>query len=83
MSGTLWNTLFSPLGKEYCNYYLILCVFAAFALGLSIVMEFMNLVRNYRKMNMHKMVRGLTIILNVFLAYLSTRIMYSVCVKAL
>jgi len=83
MAGTLWNTLFSPLGKEYCNYYLILCAIAALALGVTIVVEFMNLVRNYRKMNMHKIVRGLTVILNVFLAYLSTRIMYSVCVKAL
>lgn len=79
----IWNALFSPLGKEYCNYYLILCMISAFFLGLTIISELVYFVRNIKKISLRQIFNGLVVIFNVFLGYLSTRIMYSVCVKAL
>lgn len=77
------RTFFSPLGKESCVYFYILTVLS-FAIMLIIsIMDLMFVVKHFHKMNTRTLIRSLSMLIQLFLAYFVNRVMYSICVKAL
>ena len=73
---------FGPLSKEYCMYYYVMTIFAAITflvtLGSLVVGAFKT-----KKLTARYFFMSLYALLPLFLAYFVTRLMYSICIKAL
>jgi hypothetical protein len=77
------DAYFGPLGKEYCVYFYVLSiifgvtfVLSAFSIGSFIVMH-------GKKVDSMFVANSFLILFNTFLAYLSNRLLNTMCVKTL
>ena len=77
------NTYFGPLGEEYCIYFYALSIFFGITFALSLFSVLYYMIFNFRKLNMMFVANTFFLLFNSFLAYLSNRLLNSMCMKAL
>ena len=76
MMSNLEQTLFSPMGREYCVYFLWLTVIAFIFFAIAVF----DVVINVSKGKGNKL-RSLLSLIFPFLIYFNNRLLYSMCVK--
>ena len=76
MSGYLEQTLFSPMGREYCVYFLLLTVIAFVFFAIAVFDVAITISKG--KGNIF---RSLLSLIFPFLIYFNNRLLYSMCVK--
>lgn len=75
---TVEQSLFSPYGRQYCNYFYVLMVVSLLYLLLVIVTTIYLLFKN--KINLYDGFLGMTM---PFLMYFTNRLSYSMCMGSL
>ena len=77
------NTFFGPLTKKWCNYFYAWTIlfFCAFIGALASIV--INLIINFKQINMKVILSWAIILLNTLLAYFVNRMLYSMCVGSL
>lgn len=73
-----FNSFFSPLGKEYCNYFYFLSVFF-FILGIIQVVLF--LMKAMQKGSAKDLPQLFIYLIYPLLAYFQNRLLFSMCVN--
>jgi hypothetical protein len=76
------NTLFGPLGKEWCLYYFFVLVFVFITYLFVILGCFIN-VFNLKKITFSSVFMALLPILTYAILYFQSRLIYSICVGSL
>lgn len=74
----LYNQLFSPLGKEWCSYFLYLMYFSFVALVMTVLASVYDILQKRPKFNASHYVFS---IMNAGVMYFVNRLMYSICVN--
>ena len=74
----LYNQLFSPLGKEWCAYFLYLMYFSFITFILVILASIYDMLQKRPKF---RMPHYLFSIMNAGVMYFINRLMYSICVN--
>ena len=77
------TTLFGPLNKEWCNYFLFLSMIMYAIFIVAIFSEAYFIFKHYKTLNFRNMMNGFLLLINAFLAYMVNRLLYSMCVKSL
>ena len=77
------TTLFGPLKKEWCNYFLFLSMFMYVLFVIAVLTEIFFLFNHYKTLDFKMIVNGVLLLLNAFLAYMVNRLLYTMCVKSL
>ena len=77
------NTYFGPLGEEYCVYFYALSIFFGDMFVISLLSVLSYKFMNFRKLNMMFVANTFFLLLNSFLAYLSNRLLHTMCMKAI
>lgn len=78
---SLYDTLFSPLGEEYCNIVLVLTMFAFLGLVSVVLSTILKIVTG--ELKGFKILIASFALLYSFLTYVLFRLAYSVCKGAL
>lgn len=73
----------SPLGKEYCYLYYILMVFSLINLFIGGLLILKNLIESNKKDNVNNIFGALVGGSVLVVEYILSRLIYSMCVKAL
>jgi hypothetical protein len=73
----------SPLGKEYCYLYYILMVFSLINLFIGGLLILKNLIESNKKDNVNNIFGALVGGSTLVVEYILSRLIYSMCVKAL
>ena len=76
------NTLFSPLGKEWCLYYFFILVFV-FIVSLIAVFSSLMEVINLKKKTFSSIIVALLPIVTYAILYFQSRLIYSICLGSL
>lgn len=76
------NTLFSPLGKEWCLYYFFILVFV-FIVSLIAVFSSLMEVINLKKKTFSSIIVTLLPIVTYAILYFQSRLIYSICLGSL
>jgi hypothetical protein len=77
------TTLFSPLNKEWCNYFLFISMIMYIIFILAIFTEVVFIFNHFKTLNFRTIMHGFLMLINAFLAYMVNRLLYSMCVKSL
>jgi len=80
--GDLMDTLFSPLGKEWCLYYFFILVFVFLAYLFVILAALIHLF-NLKKITFSSVFMSLIPIVTYAILYFQSRLIYSMCVGSL
>jgi hypothetical protein len=76
------NTLFGPLGKEWCLYYFFVLVFV-FLAYLFVILGCLMHVFNLKKITFSSVFMALLPIVTYAILYFQSRLIYSMCVGSL
>jgi hypothetical protein len=71
------NSLFGPLGKKYCNLFLLLSAIALFFLVTVVIGLLMMLTR--KKMDLTAVMGVVGISIMYLIQYINNRILYNMC----
>ena len=71
------NSLFGPLGKKYCNLFLILSALSLFILVVGVIGIIVALTN--RKVNRMAIFAGLFGLIGYLIQYVQNRILYNMC----
>ena len=74
----MYDQLFSPLGKEWCNYFKYLMYFSFLFVILAVLAVGYDLMQKKRKFGFDSYVLAIT---QAVLGYFVNRLMYSICVN--
>lgn len=77
------DSYFGPLGKEYCIYFYILSIIFGVTFVLSAISIGSFMVMHSKKVDMMFIVNAFMVLFNTFLAYLSNRLLNTMCVKTI
>ncbi len=77
------TTLFGPLNKEWCNYFLFLSMLMYVLFVIAILTEIFFLFKHYKTLDFKMILNGVLLLVNAFLAYMVNRLLYTMCVKSL
>ena len=77
------TTVFGPLNKEWCNYFLFLSIIMYVLFIIAIITELYFLFKHYKSLDFKMIVNGVFLLANAFLAYMVNRLLYTMCVKSL
>lgn len=77
------TTLFGPLSKEWCNYFLFLSMIMYFVFIVAIISEVYFIFKNYKTLTGRNILNGVFMLINAFLAYMVNRLLYTMCIKSL
>ena len=77
------TTLFSPLNKDWCNYFLFISMIMYAIFILAIFTEVVFIFNHFKTLNFRTIMHGFLMLINAFLAYMVNRLLYSMCVKSL
>lgn len=73
-----FNSFFSPLGKEYCNYFYFLSVFFFI---LAVIQVGLFVMKAMQKGSMKELPQLFIYLLYPMLAYFQNRLLFSMCVN--
>ena len=79
----LMSQFFGPLDKGACKYFLIISGIFLFILILVLFGEFFFIIRHSNMVNFKLISNGVLILSNIFLAYFSNRLLYTMCTRSL
>ena len=71
------NSLFGPLGKKYCNLFLIISAIALFFVVMTVVGVL--LLFTEKKLNKVAVISGLLLSVMYIIQYVQNRILYNMC----
>jgi len=76
------DTYFGPLSRDYCVYFYALSIifgmlFVSSAISIAYVM-----IMDFKKVNTMFVLNSILILFNAFLAYISNRLLNTMCVKS-
>jgi hypothetical protein len=74
---------FGPLPREYCVYFYFLSVMFGFIFVFSAVSIAYFMIMHFKKVNKMFVSNSLLILTNTFLAYISNRLLHTMCVKSI
>ena len=77
------TTVFGPLNKEWCNYFLFLSMIMYVLFVFAILTEIVYIFKHYKTLDFKMILNGILLLLNAFLAYMVNRLLYTMCVKSL
>jgi len=77
------DAYFGPLGKEYCVYFYALSIIFGVTFVLSAISIGSFIVMHHKKVDAMFIANSVLILFNSFLAYLSNRLLNTMCVKTL
>ena len=77
------DAYFGPLGKEYCVYFYVLSIIFGVTFVLSAISIGSFIVMHSKKVDSMFIANSFLILFNTFLAYLSNRLLNTMCVKTL
>jgi hypothetical protein len=83
MGNNFMSTYFGPLPREYCVYFYILSIIFGIMFALSVISIIVFMVLHFKKVNMMFLVNSSLLLINLFLAYISNRLLHTMCVKAI
>ena len=72
---------FGPLPKDYCAYFYALSILFGFSFVFALV-SFLSLLL-FRKISTKIIVNSLLVLFNLFLGYISNRLLHTICVRSL
>ena len=76
MLSSISDTLFSPLGKEYCSYYFALSILS-FAISFLVLFKIVLSMFNKKKF----VPQAFMIVSTPLLFYFNNRLLYSICIR--
>ena len=76
-------SIYGPLDKKSCIYFLVITIFAFITLVTTFVFEMVYVFKNYKNLNIANIARGVLILFNIFIAYFLNRLFYNMCSKSL
>ena len=74
---------FGPLGKEYCVYFYVLSIIFGITFVLSAISIGSFMVMHHKRVDATFIANSFLILFNSFLAYLSNRLLNTMCVTTL
>ena len=77
------DAYFGPLGKEYCVYFYVLSIIFGVTFVLSAISIGSFIVMHSKKVDSMFIANSFLILFNSFLAYLSNRLLNTMCVMTL
>lgn len=77
------DAYFGPLGKEYCIYFYILSIIFGVTFVLSAISIGSFMVMHSKKVDSMFVINSFLVLFNTFLAYLSNRLLNTMCVKTI
>ena len=78
------TTLFGPLNKDACIYFLFISGLFYFVFILIIIASIIYLMRNPKEFKLSNLTVGnISLLLNCFILYFVNRLLYTMCVKSL
>jgi hypothetical protein len=75
------KTYFGPLTKDSCLYFLFLSVFFFFVLVFTIMGEVYFIVKHSNQLSFTRVVSGVLLLFNAFIAYFANRLLYTMCTE--
>ena len=79
----LLDTLFGPLNKNSCIYFLLLTVIFFTVLVFALIIEIIYIIRNIKNLNVRTFINLILILFNLFIGYFVNRILYTMCSNSL
>jgi VIT1/CCC1 family predicted Fe2+/Mn2+ transporter len=76
------NYFFGPLPREYCLYYYFLAIISAVLLVIT-VLSFVFTVFKSKKIKPGMWFAMMHVLITLFISYFVSRLMYTICIKAL
>ena len=77
------NTYFGPLPREYCVYFYFLSIIFGFMFVFGAVLTVYFMVTKFKKVNLMFVSNALLVLANTFLAYISNRLLHTMCVRSI
>ena len=74
---------FGPLPREYCIYFYFLSVVFGFIFVFSVISIGYFIIMHHKKVNTVFISNSLLILTNTFLAYISNRLLHTMCIKSI
>lgn len=82
MSGFM-DSYFGPLGEEYCVYFYILSIIFGITFLISLVSTVYYMAMHFSKLTPMFVANTFFLLFNSFLAYLSNRLLHTMCMKSI
>ncbi len=76
------NTYFGPLSREYCVYFYALSIVFGLIFVFSVLSFSYFMITHRNKINAMFIANVVLILTNTFLAYISNRLLHTMCVKS-
>ncbi len=77
------NRYFGPLSRDYCIYFYVLSIICGIIFVSSVISIIYFAVTHRNKINTMFVVNSIFILFNSFLAYISNRLLHTMCVKSI
>ena len=79
---TIMNSLFGPLGQEYCIYFYFLSIFFFVAFAAYFLITIVNIIRNPKIVNGQMLLNSALLLIYTLVPYYVNRLMYTMCVNS-
>ena len=76
------NYFFGPLPREYCLYYYFLAIISAVLLVITVLSFVFNVFKS-KKIKPGMWFAMMHVLITLFISYFVSRLMYTICIKAL
>jgi hypothetical protein len=77
------SSIYGPLDKSSCAYFLILTIFFFVIFIISIIRHTFVLIKNRKSLTFSNITGGMYMMFTLFIAYFVNRLMYNICNKSL
>lgn len=78
----IMNSLFGPLGREYCVYFYFLSILFFVMFATYLLMTVVNIVRNPKMVNGKMLLNSVFLLIYTLVPYYVNRLMYTMCVNS-
>ena len=77
------QTYFGPLSREYCVYFYALTIISGIVFALTALSVVYTLIMHFKKVNTMFVANSTVLLVNMFLIYISNRLLHTMCVKSI
>ena len=78
-----FSAIYGPLDKSSCVYFFALTIFFFILLVVALFSEIFMLFKDFKNLTRSKIISGILMLFNIFLAYFVNRLLYTMCSKSL
>ena len=79
----LLDTLFGPLNKNSCIYFLLISIIFFTVLVFTLIIDIIYVIRNIKNLNIRAFINPILMFFYLFIGYLVNRILYTMCSNSL